>query len=86
MEENHNTKCIYVRNLTRFDVIAFEGKIQYFGGKLLMLKPKKNVNLTNIINYLNSKEFKRNFTYSGRFKIGQKQLLDSIIPHTIQLD
>ena len=51
-----------------------------------MLKPKKNVNLTNIINYLNSKEFKSNFTYSGRFKIGQKQLLDSIIPHTIQLD
>ena len=86
MEENYNEQCIYIRNLTRFDIIAFEGNIQYFGGKLLMLKPKKNVNLTNVINYLNSKEFKRNFTYSGRFKIGQKQLLDSIIPHTIQLD
>ena len=86
MEENYNEQCIYVRNLTRFETVAFEGKIQYFGGKLLMLKPKKNVNLTNIINYLNSVEFKSNFSYSGRFKIGQKQLLDSIIPHTIQLD
>ena len=24
MEENHNNKCIYVRNLTRFETVAFE--------------------------------------------------------------
>ena len=32
MEENYNEQCIYIRNLTRFDIIAFEGNIQYLVG------------------------------------------------------
>ena len=38
-----------------------------------MLYPKKNVNLENVVDYLNSDEFKENFLFSGRFKIGQRQ-------------
>jgi adenine-specific DNA-methyltransferase len=72
--------CIYIHNLTRKDNIAFIGKVEYFGGNLLMLKPKikmtKEILLDTII-FLNSKDFKQNFIYSGRFKIGHKQLSDS---------
>ena len=56
------------------------GKINYFGGSLLMIKPKKECNLNKIIYYLNSEEFKENFIFSERFKIGHRQLSNSYIP------
>jgi adenine-specific DNA-methyltransferase len=65
--------------MTRHKNVAFIGKVSYFGGGLLMLYPKKNVILENVVNYLNSDEFKENFLFSGRFKIGQRQLSNSYI-------
>jgi hypothetical protein len=54
--------------------VAFKGKVTHFGGKLLCLIPKKDVDLDKIIDYLNSDDFKKNYMYAGRFKIGHRQL------------
>ena len=72
--------CIYVYNLTRKPNVAFVGKVAYFGGGLIMLIPKKTCNLNNIVSYLNSAAFKENFVFSGRFKIGHRQICNSQIP------
>lgn len=80
---NINKECIYIHNLTRRADISFVGKVNYFGGGLLMLKPKKKCNLQNIISYLNSSTFKENFMFSGRFKIGHRQICNSYIPSNI---
>jgi predicted phage tail protein len=72
-----------VYNLTRSDTVAFIGKVMYFGGNLIMLVPKKKCNLTNITKYLNSDEFKSNYMFSGRFKIGHKQLCNAGLPKKI---
>ena len=71
--------CIYIYNLTRNEKVAFVGKINYFGGNLIMLKPKKKYNLHKIVEYLNSDEFKKSFLFSGRFKIGHRQISNSYI-------
>lgn len=42
---NLGKDCIYIYNLTRKTNVAFLGKVQYFGGSLIMLKPKKSCNL-----------------------------------------
>jgi adenine-specific DNA-methyltransferase len=73
--------CIYIYNLTRKNNVAFVGKISYFGGGLLMLKPKKKYNLSMIVTYLNSDIFKSNFLFSGRFKLGHRQISNSFIPN-----
>ena len=83
MEEKKGTECIYVKNLTRNDTVAFSGKVMYFGGALLIMIPKKKVNTENVIDYLNSEQFKENYIYSGRFKIGHKQLSKAYIPREI---
>ena len=77
IEENMGKKCIYISNLTRQPEVAFIDKVQYFGGALLMLLPKEDIDLKKVVNYLNSESFKKNFTYSGRFKIGHRQLSNS---------
>lgn len=77
VENDSGNDCIYVKNITRHKNVAFIGKVSYFGGGLIMLYPKKNVNLENVVDYLNSDEFKENFLFSGRFKIGQRQLSNS---------
>jgi len=75
IEQNKNKKCIFVRCLTRKKIIAFTGKVQLFGSKLLCMIPKKSdINLENIVKKLNTLAFKQNYLYSGRFKIGQRQL------------
>lgn len=79
IEKNMGIDCIYVYNLTRKDNIAFIGKVNYFGGSLLMLKPKKDCDLQKIVNYLNTEKFKNNFMFSGRFKLGHRQLSNSYI-------
>ena len=79
--KNLGKDCIYIYNLTRKTNIAFLGKVQYFGGSLIMLKPKKICNLKNIISYMNSDKFKDNFMFSGRFKIGHRSLSNSFIPN-----
>lgn len=73
-------KCIYVYTLTRKEQIAFIDDVGYFGGNLIMMKPKKEYDLNKIVDYLNSDEFKHNFIYSNRFKIGHRQLANSTFP------
>jgi adenine-specific DNA-methyltransferase len=80
IHSNLNKECIYIYNLTRNPVVSFLGKVNYFGGGLIMLKPKKKCNLTHIVSYLNSNTFKENFMFSGRFKIGHRQICNSYIP------
>jgi len=80
IKNNLGKDCIYIYNLTRKKNIAFLGKVNYFGGNLIMLIPKNNnLNLNNIISYLNSNNFKNNFIFSGRFKIGHRQISNSYI-------
>lgn len=80
MNKFNDTDCIYLYSLTRNEEIAFKGKICYFGGNLIMMKPKQNCNLDNVVCYLNSDKFKQNFITSGRFKIGHRQICNSYIP------
>jgi adenine-specific DNA-methyltransferase len=80
MEKYLGSDCIYIYNITRKLNIAFIGKINYFGGSLIMLRPKKECNLNKIITYINSDTFKSNFTFSGRLKIGHRQICNSYIP------
>jgi len=80
IEENFGRPCIYVRNITRKECISFIGKVQYFGGKLLCLIPHGDIDLDKVVSYLNSEQFKTNYIYSGRFKIGHRQLCLSILP------
>jgi len=77
---NLDKECIYMYNLTRKPNVAFIDKVQYFGGGLILLIPKKKCNLTNIVSYINSSTFKNNFMFSGRFKIGHRQICNSYIP------
>jgi adenine-specific DNA-methyltransferase len=72
--------CIYISNLTRNPTVAFIDKVQYFGGSLIMLVPKRVCNLSLVVAYLNSDEFKDNFMFSGRFKIGHRGISNSFIP------
>ena len=93
IRENIGKECIYIYNLTRKANVAFIDKVTYFGGGLIMLKPKEsntesNISLTkknlqNIVQYLNSDKFKSNFKFSGRFKIGHRQLSNSFIPNEL---
>ena len=80
INSNIGKDCIYIYNLTRKSNVSFLGKVNYFGGGLLMLKPKKICNLNNIVLYINSATFKANFMFSGRFKIGHRQICNSYIP------
>ena len=80
INNNIDKDCIYIYNLTRRPNVAFLGKVKYFGGGLIMLKPKKECNLNSIVSYMNSNKFKDNFMFSGRFKIGHRQISNSYIP------
>lgn len=80
IKENIGKECIYIYNLTRHKNIAFKGKVKYFGGGLIILIPKKKMDIDNVISYLNSDDFKTNFIFSGRFKIGHRQISNSYIP------
>jgi adenine-specific DNA-methyltransferase len=73
VEAKIGVPCIYVRNMTRHDEVAFVGTVQLFGGTLLCLIPKiPNLDLVQIAAAINQK--RDDYLYSGRFKIGQKQL------------
>ena len=74
IKESMGKECIYMCNLTRNKQVAFVGKVTYFGGDLIILIPKKKCNLNKIVAFLNSNEFKQNYMYSNRFKIGHRQV------------
>ena len=78
---NLGKDCIYIYNLTRKPNVSFVGKVNYFGGGLIMLKPKKKCDLNKIASYINSNTFKNNFMFSRRFKIGHRQICNSYIPN-----
>ena len=48
-----------------------------------MMRPTKKCNLEKIVDYLNSDTFKSNYMYSGRFKIGHRQLSNSYISNIL---
>ena len=79
IKENIDKDCIYIHNLTRKKNVAFKGKVNYFGGNLLILIPKQTINLDKVVNYINSDLFKNNFMFSGRFKLGHRQISNSYI-------
>lgn len=76
IKTNFGKKCIYVQTLTRSDQIAFVGEVEFFSGNLLLLIPKtgNEQNIYELINYLNSPEFKVQHTFADRFKITHRQL------------
>jgi adenine-specific DNA-methyltransferase len=83
INSNLGKECIFVNNLTRNSTVAWSDKVQLFGGGLLIMIPKQKCNINNIVKYINSDEFKKNFIFSGRFKIGHRQLSNSSIPNNI---
>jgi len=81
INKNIGKNCIYIYNITRNKQVAFLGKVNYFGGQLLMLLPKKDIDLNKLVDYLNSDIFKDNFIFSKRFKISHHSLSLSFIPN-----
>ena len=78
--------CIYVYNLTRKPQVAFISQLKFFGGSLIALVPKHNINnniLERVSSYINSYDFRSEFMFSGRFKIGQRQLCECVINKNI---
>ena len=83
IQGNLGKPCIFIRNMTRNQEVAFIDKVQHFGGSLLCLIPKENmsdVELGRIVTFLNTKELQKDYIYSGRFKIGHKQVCNIIVP------
>ena len=79
---NIGKECIYINNITRKDEVCFKDKVQYFGGGLIIMIPKKKINIDKIVKYINSITFKTNYMYSGRFKIGHRQLTNCLFNHS----
>jgi adenine-specific DNA-methyltransferase len=78
MRESIGEDCIYVSTITRKSNVAFRGKIGYFGGSLLMMKPKiDGIDMDEVVEIINSNEFRKNFIFSNRFKISHRQLSNS---------
>jgi adenine-specific DNA-methyltransferase len=75
--------CIYIKTLTRQPNVAFKSTVDYFGGGLLILIPKTdleyNINLDEFVEYFNSDTFRKKYIQSGRFKIGHRQLCLSTV-------
>ena len=82
IQEHLGEDCIFVQNITRQKEICFLDKVQYFGGGLIILIPKRTlpVPLSRIVEYINSDIYKENYMYSGRFKIGHNQIKNSVFP------
>ena len=68
-------------------VVCLSGRVQYFGGNLLIAVPKdKSTTIKKIdciVDYINSTEFRSNYMYSGRFKIGHRNLCNGLLPKVI---
>jgi adenine-specific DNA-methyltransferase len=76
---NLGKPCIYIRNMTRQKEVAFKGKVQYFGGTLLCLIPKTDIDLDEVVKKINGEDLKKDYMYAGRFKIGHKQVCNVIL-------
>lgn len=80
VKQNFGNPCIYVRNITRKTEVAFIGTVQYFSGSLICLIPKKDVELQKIVSFINTENLQKDYKYSGRFKIGHRQLYHMMVP------
>jgi adenine-specific DNA-methyltransferase len=80
MKKHWGKPCLYLRNMTRNKEVCFEGCVQFFGGTLLCLVPKKDICLDKVREHLNSPAFQKDYMYAGRFKIGHKQISNAILP------
>jgi adenine-specific DNA-methyltransferase len=83
IQDQWDQPCIYVRNMTRQKEVAFVDKVRYFSGALLCLIPKTPMTATRlqwVCDYINREEVMNNYMYAGRFKIGQKQLSNLVMP------
>lgn len=80
IEEKKGNECLFVKNLTRNNNVCFKGKVEYFGGGLIILIPKSdNLDLDEVMNQINKESYQ--FLYSGRYKIGQRQLSKLLIKY-----
>jgi adenine-specific DNA-methyltransferase len=82
MTAHFGKPCIYVRNMTRKPDVAFVGQVQFFGGSLLCLVPKTEMSageLDKVVGFLNRAEVQKDYMYSGRFKIGHKQVCNILL-------
>ena len=85
VKNNLGKPCIYVSTLTRSEKVAFDGNVQLFGGGLIVMIPKKEMSravLKKIVQTINSIEFRQNYIYSGRFKMGHKHLCNAVMDFT----
>ena len=76
-------ECIFIQTLSRRKDVAFTEKVQYFGGSLLCMIPRAQMTaarLGEVVTFLNSTEFQKDYIYSERFKIGHKQLENVLLP------
>lgn len=86
MKAAYGKPCIYVRNILRTGSVAAVDSVKNFGGGLLCLIPKMDMTaeqLHKITEYFNDAQFKAQYTYAGRFKIGQKQLCSAVLPSAV---
>jgi adenine-specific DNA-methyltransferase len=85
IKRNAGKSCIYLRIMTRQKEVAFLGNVQYFGGTLLCLVPKSEMDeaeIQRVVDHINSESFQNDYIYAGRFKIGHRQLSNAVIPTT----
>lgn len=85
VKNNIGKSCIYVSTLTRNEKVAFVGKVQLFGGGLIVMIPKRELSqnvLEKIVQTINSSDFRQNYIYSGRFKMGHKHLCNAVMDFT----
>ena len=61
-------------------------KIENLNTKIYDIEDSEEVNeskLNTLVEYLNSNTFKKNFIFSGRFKMGHRQISNSYIPEEL---
>lgn len=81
IQNNLGKKCIYIQTITRNKEVSFIGDVSYFGGQLICLIPRVDVDLQSIVDLFNSESFRQKYTYSGRFKIGHKHVSNVRLSH-----
>jgi adenine-specific DNA-methyltransferase len=82
--ESENKKCIYMKTITRNNIISCVDKLQYFSGSLLTIVPKTNEDvLQKLCNFLNSDIFKQRYMSDNRFIISHNQLSNALIPSNL---
>lgn len=88
MKENRGVDCIYLRIISRRDIIAFVDIVQPFHCAYLCLVPKNGSGLNyrklqGIAKYFNSSDFRDKYTRNDEFRIGLNELKSHITPINI---